>query len=59
MGKYVVKRILYTIPILIIVSIIVFSLLHLIPGDAASTILGDEATAEEVEALREEMLKRL
>lgn len=55
MGKYVVKRILYTIPILIIVSIIVFSLLHLIPGDAASTILGDEATAEEVEALREEM----
>lgn len=55
MGKYIVKRIFYTIPILIIVSVIIFSLLHIIPGNTASFILGDEATAEQIAQLEHQM----
>jgi len=51
MGKYIVKRIVSVIPVLFVVSIIVFSLLHLTPGDTASAILGTEATQEEINAL--------
>lgn len=55
MKKYIVKRLLSTIPILFIVSIIIFYIVHLAPGDPAKTILGDEASAEAVEQLREAM----
>jgi len=43
------------IPVLLIVAVIVFLLIHLIPGDPASVILGPEATPEEVEKLREKL----
>lgn len=43
------------IPVLIGMSIIVFSIIHAIPGDPAETILGDKATEESKEALREEL----
>lgn len=52
MWKYIIKRILSIIPVLIIVSIITFSFLHMIPGDIATTILGNDATEEEVLALQ-------
>ena len=55
MKKYVIKRILSVIPVLFIVSIVVFSLTHLTPGSPASMILGEDATQAEVEALEEEM----
>jgi len=43
------------LPILLLVSIIAFSLIHLIPGDPALVILGPEAPRETVEALREQL----
>lgn len=54
MWKYVCKRILLMIPILLIVSFIVFWLMSL-AGDPASTIMGDNASVEQIEAKREEM----
>ncbi|MDR3166425.1 MAG: ABC transporter permease, partial [Treponema sp.] len=39
MRKYIVKRILSVIPVLFIVSLVVFSLSYLIPGDPAAMIL--------------------
>ena len=52
---FVVRRLLLTIPILLLVSIMTFSLIHLIPGDPARVILGQEATPEAYEALRKEL----
>lgn len=40
------------IPVLIIVSIVIFSLIHLVPGDPATAMLGDLATEEDIAALR-------
>ena len=53
MGRYVVRRLLETIPLMFIISIVVFMFIHLIPGDPAKTLAGVEATVEEVEAIRE------
>lgn len=53
MKKYIINRILSIIPILFIVSVVVFSLIHLTPGDPAAAMLGAEATQEDVDALRE------
>ena len=55
MGRYVVRRLLETIPLMFIISIVVFMFIHLIPGDPAKTLAGVEATVEEVEAIREEL----
>lgn len=55
MGKYILKRVISLIPVLLIMSFLVFMLIHLIPGDPAKVILGDEATFEEIEALRRQM----
>jgi peptide/nickel transport system permease protein len=52
---YVIRRLILTIPILLLVSIMVFSLLQLIPGDPATVILGQEATPEAKAALRREL----
>lgn len=43
------------IPVLFVVSVIVFSLTHLTPGSPAATILGEDATQAEIEALEDEM----
>lgn len=53
MMTFVGKRILHLIPVLLGISILVFFLLHLIPGDPALTLLGQEATPEEINRLRE------
>ena len=53
--RYVVKRLLSLIPVLFVVSILVFSLMHLAPGDPASAILVMEATAADLEHLKEEL----
>ena len=52
MFRYIFSRILSTIPVLFGVTIVVFLLIRLIPGDPAKSILGGDATAEAVEALR-------
>lgn len=49
---YVIKRLLITLPVLFLVSILVFSLIHLIPGDPAQVILGQDATPATLHALR-------
>ena len=55
MAKYIFKRILLLIPVIIGVSFVVFGLLELSPGDPARNILGTNASPTEVAALREEM----
>lgn len=55
MKVYILQRLLSLIPVLLVVAIVVFFLIHLTPGDPAAIILGPDATAEEVEALRKEL----
>ena len=51
----IIKKILTAIPVLFIVSIVLFLLLSVMPGDAADSMATADATAEEVEQLRESM----
>ncbi len=55
MLRYVTKRVLVTIPVLLGVTLIIFTMMYFTHGDPARLILGDTATDAEVEALREEM----
>lgn len=55
MVKYITKRLLFLIPVLLGVSLIVFTLLYITPGDPARMILGEQAEQQQVEQLREEM----
>lgn len=55
MHKYVIKRLLLLIPVLLGVSLLVFTILSLTPGDPAQLILGESAPREAVLKLREEM----
>ena len=55
MAGYVVRRILSTIPVLLVVSLVVFALIRLSPGDPAALIAGHEALEGEVEAIREQL----
>lgn len=52
MSKYIIRRLLLLILILLGVSIIVFMLVHLAPGDPIRILLGEQATPTEVERLR-------
>lgn len=53
--KYLLRRLLLAIPVILLVTIMVFSLMHLIPGDPATVILGQEATPEAVAAMRAQL----
>ena len=55
MVNYIIKRLLALIPILIGVAVIVFLIVHLIPGDPAQTMLGERASDEALAKLREDM----
>lgn len=55
MFKYILKRLLYLIPVLLGVSFIVFTLLYLTPGDMARNALGPSASEAAVAALRTEI----
>ncbi len=55
MKRFIIKRILSVIPVLIIVSIVIFSLVHLVPGDPAASMLGDMASAEDIAALHKRL----
>jgi peptide/nickel transport system permease protein len=54
-AGYVVRRLLGALPILLGVSVLVFALLHLIPGDPVLAMLGNEADPRAVRALRQEL----
>ncbi len=53
--NYIIKRILQIIPVMIIVTILVFFLIRLIPGNPAQTLAGPYATREAVAALEKSM----
>ncbi|WP_312500648.1 ABC transporter permease [Lacrimispora sp.] len=55
MYKYIIKRLLMLIPVIIGVTFIVFFILNLSPGDPAAIILGDQASAEALAMKREEL----
>ncbi len=55
MLKFIIKRFITVIPVLIIVVTIVFFLMRIIPGNPAILILGDEARTEDIQRLEESM----
>jgi ABC-type dipeptide/oligopeptide/nickel transport system permease component len=55
MFKYAIRRIIQSIPILIIVLTLVFMVVRVLPGDPAVAALGDYASEESVQALREKL----
>lgn len=55
MYRYILKRIGMLIPVLLGVSFVIFTLMHYAPGDPVRMLLGNSATNEQVEAMRESM----
>ncbi|MBU3738306.1 MAG: ABC transporter permease [Rhodoferax sp.] len=55
MGRFIVQRLLATIPVLLLVSLITFGLLWLVPGDPASIFLDTSATQEALDRVRREL----
>ncbi len=55
MARYIIKRLLHIIPVLLVVSLLVFMMLHLIPGDPVLNMLGLKAPKEAVEATRAQL----
>jgi peptide/nickel transport system permease protein len=53
--RYIARRLMLTIPVMLLVSVIVFTLINLIPGDPALLFAGNEAGKDVVEALRKQM----
>jgi len=54
-GQYILRRLVQMIPVLIGVTIIIFALIRAIPGDPAVAMLGDRATNDAIERMRESM----
>lgn len=52
MTAYIIRRLIATIPVMVVVALFVFLLLHLTPGDPAAIIAGDDATPSEIEGVR-------
>jgi peptide/nickel transport system permease protein len=52
MYGYILRRLLAVIPVMLVVAVVIFALLHLAPGDPASTIAGDSASSDEIESIR-------
>ena len=55
MGKYFCKRVASAIPLLLVISFVIFMFIHMIPGDPARMIAGQDATKEDVEVVREQL----
>ena len=55
MSKYIIRRLLMMIPVMLGVTFLVFFIISLTPGDVASMILGNGATEQAIKELREEM----
>lgn len=52
MGRYIARRLLLTVPVLLGVATLVFALIHLVPGDPAEVMLGETASAADLDDLR-------
>src|SRR5215218_4516852 len=55
MLRYLLRRLVLTIPVLLGVATLVFSLIHLVPGDPAQSMLGDSAPPQDVARLRQSL----
>ncbi len=55
MLRYLIKRLLATIPVMAVVALLVFSLLYLSPGDPAAVIAGDIATEDDIARIRAQL----
>lgn len=55
MIKYIIRRLLYLVPVLLGVSFIIFVLFNLVSGDPTAVLLGKNATARQMEELREQL----
>ncbi len=55
MYVYLVRRLISTLPVMVIVGMFVFSLLYLAPGDPAALIAGDLATADDIAKIRDKL----
>lgn len=55
MHEYAAKRLLWTVPVLVLVTFIVFGLVRLVPGGPAVVMLGADANPEQLEAVRAEL----
>jgi peptide/nickel transport system permease protein len=55
MSRFLLRRLLLTLPVLLGVATLVFSLIHLIPGDPAQAMLGEGADPEQVARLRQQL----
>lgn len=55
MLRYIIGRVLQTIPVLIGITVLVFGMLHIIPGDPAKMIVGLEAPKEVIDAVRDDL----
>ncbi len=55
MLQYVIKRLLSTIPVLLGISLLLFFMLRMLPGDPAQVLAGQMATPEEMENIRHQL----
>ena len=55
MFRFLVRRLALTLPVVLGVATLVFALIHLIPGDPAQAMLGETASEQDVQALRERL----
>lgn len=55
MGRYILRRLLWMIPVILGVAIFIFTIMYWVPGDPAQLILGENGTPETIAALRENM----
>lgn len=55
MTRYIIRRIIMIIPVVLLVAVVIFTIMYFTPGDPATIILGSGASAEELNALRESM----
>ena len=55
MTAYVLRRLVYMIPVFLLISLFVFFMVRLVPGDPALMILGQRATEENVAMVREKL----
>ena len=55
MQGYIIRRLLASIPVMLFVGLFTFSLLYLTPGDPAAIVLGDNASLDELERIREKL----
>jgi len=55
MLAYIARRLLATVPVMIMVAVVVFAMLRLTPGDPAAILAGDDATGAQLEQIRKSM----